>query len=78
MDIRFGPDRFWTTGFEDQVKGCAGRRLHVQRECQSSTVAEVVFWDAIGHFMFQTFGSDVPLELIEAVISEAKGLIRSS
>lgn len=39
-------------------------------------VARVVFWDACGQFYVETFQTDVPLDIFEEVIAEAKTAIR--
>jgi hypothetical protein len=48
------------------------------RSSQDGTRARVTtmtFWDAMGQFFVETFG-DVPLEILEQLIQEAKGAIR--
>lgn len=43
---------------------------------QEIVSAEVVYWDAAGRYFLRTFVEDVPLEAVEALIAEAKELIR--
>jgi hypothetical protein len=43
---------------------------------EAAVVAEVVYWDAAGHYYLQTFSEDVPLEVVEELIAEAKDKIR--
>jgi hypothetical protein len=72
MDRQHGIARYWTVHVEDRGQGFTG--LQLQRELSGSTtvVAELLFWDAIGQFCLETLGSDVPLDVIEELIAEAK------
>jgi hypothetical protein len=76
MESQFGQDRFLTSFIEDHKAGFSGIRLSRQRSGKTSVAAEIVFWDATGHFMVQTFG-EVPLEIIELSIAEAKQKVRT-
>ena len=76
MQRQFGHERYWTTHIEDHTDGYAGFRLHRERFGKTVIAAQVVFWDAAGHFAVQTFDGDVPVEIIEAVIAEAKEQVR--
>lgn len=77
MQREFGHESYWTTYVEDRADGYAGLRLHRKRFGQSAVAAQVVFWDASGGFTVQTFDGDVPVEIIEAVIAEARQLVRT-
>ncbi|REJ85834.1 MAG: hypothetical protein DWQ34_28320 [Planctomycetota bacterium] len=73
MERQFGDVYFETSYFEDQNEGCAGVRLHRTRAgAQPIVAAEVVFWDASGQFFVETFNTDVPLEILERLIAEAR------
>ena len=72
MDRQFADGRFWTVYVEDKTDGFAGLRLHRERLGKTTVAAEVIFWDAAGQYFVQTFNGDVPVEIIEAVIAEAK------
>jgi hypothetical protein len=76
METQFGHERYWTTYVDDPNSGFAG--VHLHRDCFGKTAlaAHVVFWDAAGHFAIQTFDGDVPVEIIEALIAEAKEQVR--
>jgi hypothetical protein len=76
MDKQHGNTRYWTTLVEDRKEGFAGLRLHQERSGNVSDAAEVIFWDAAGQFSVQTFGGDVPLTILEALIEETKGAIK--
>jgi len=75
MQRQFGHERYWSTSI-DHTDGYAGLQLHRERFGNTDIVAQVVFWDADGHFYVQTFGCDVPVEIIETVIAEAKEQVR--
>ncbi len=76
MEIQFGHERYWTTYVEDRKDGYAGLRLHRERFGNAAVAAQVVFWDAAGHFALQTFDGDVPVEIIEALVVETKQRVR--
>ena len=58
--------------------------IHLYRETDHPVVgkfygivAEVVYWDAVGHYCLQTFDRyGVTLEIIELLMAEAKELIK--
>jgi hypothetical protein len=77
MNRRFGDTHFATSYIEDPLAGCSEIRLHRAQSGDSPIVtAEVVFWDASGHFVVETFNGDVPLEIIEELIAEARHRIK--
>lgn len=75
MDRPFGTLRFWTTS---PVAGSDSTALQLHREMreQTAVVAEVVYSDGVGQYFLETFGGDVPLDVLEEFIAEAKDLIR--
>jgi hypothetical protein len=73
MDIYHGHMHFWTTHFEDKAQGCEGFKLHREMFDKREVVAQTTFWDAAGSFVFGTFnGDDVPFEIVEAAMAEAR------
>jgi hypothetical protein len=76
MEVQFGHVRYWTTFVEDRIDGFAGVRLHREHSGKTIVTAEVIFWDATGGFTVQTFDGIVPVEIIEAIIAEAKQTVR--
>jgi len=72
METQLGHERFWTVSVEDRKSGFVGFRLHRERFGKTSVAADVLFWDASGGFTLETFDGEVPVEMIEAVIAEAK------
>jgi hypothetical protein len=57
---------------EDRKEGYVGLELNRVCQCKSERVARIVFWDACGQFSIETLGTDVPLEILEGLIAEAK------
>ena len=80
LDRPHGRDRFWTAPVvDDCTAGCTTLRLHRESHENpedTAVAAEVIFWDAAGQYFLQTFNGDVPLDIIEALIAEAKEKIK--
>jgi hypothetical protein len=72
MERRFGHTRDWTVFVEDRKEGFAGYRLHAESFGKTYIAADVVYWDARGQYFVRTINQDVPVEIIEDVIAEAK------
>ena len=77
MNIQHGHQRFWTTFVEDLKDGYAGFRLHRESFSKTSEAGQTTFWDASGGFVFETFNGDVPVEIVEAAIKEARERIKT-
>ena len=77
MDCEHSGGRYTTVFFNDAKEGCAGLELHRGAEGASRQVAKIVYWDACGHFFLETFDFDVPVDIIEKLIAEAKTLIKT-
>jgi hypothetical protein len=77
VDRLYGDSHFKTLRVDDNVGGSSSLRLQRTRTHEGTTkiVAEVIFWDAAGQFFVETFGEDVPLNVLEELISEAKQTI---
>lgn len=60
----------------DRTAGFTALRLHRETDGKTAVIAEVVFWDACGQYSLQTFNGDVPLDIIEPLILEAKETIK--
>jgi hypothetical protein len=61
----------------DQDEGWCAMRLHREARGQSAIVATIVFWDAEGQFAFETSGTELPLEVVEEFIAEARATIKT-
>jgi hypothetical protein len=77
MDIHYSHLRFWTARFEDKSQGCEGFKLHREAFGKTEVVAQATYWDAAGCFVFGIFnGDDVPFEIAEAAMAEARREIK--
>ena len=82
MDRRCNHSHYWTTSpVSDRKAGSTTLHLHgkfeiTEQATQATVVAEVIYWDAAPGYFLQTFGSEVPVEVIEELIAEAKEKIR--
>lgn len=76
MYTTFGREHLWTTFVQDRADGFVGLQLHCELDGRTAVVAQVLFWDASGQFFVQTFDRDVPVEILEAVIAEARERVR--
>ena len=77
MDRQYGDARFKSCMVEDRAEGYVGYDLMCIRHGKDSCVARILFWDASGQFSVETLGSDVPLGILEELISEAKASIKT-
>ena len=60
----------------DRKEGFTALRLYREQDGCSYRCAEVVYWDACGQYFMETFDGDVPIDIIEELITEAKELIK--
>jgi hypothetical protein len=79
MDKNWGEYHYKSRFVEDRADGFAGLRLTrtLSRTGEQSDVAQVSFWDAGGQFSFETFGADVPINIVRELISEAEEIIKT-
>jgi hypothetical protein len=80
MDRNYAAYRYTTKLVLDNQDGFAALELHrtLSRDPADTAkrVARVVFWDAEGQFSIETFGADIPVDLAEDLVAEAKSVIR--
>ena len=76
MNHQFGTSLFTSLPIADAGAGFAGLELSRTDKGKTMPVARIVFWDACGQFVLETLGTDVPLEIIEDFIAEAKSTIK--
>ena len=62
----------------DDKDGFAGLVLFCTNQNGRERVASVIYWDADGQYAVETFGTDVPLKVIEEIIAEAKAIVKVS
>jgi hypothetical protein len=72
MNRTYAESRFSSAYVEDLKEGFAGMELHRSCGGDHCRVARILYWDACGQFFVETFDFDVPLEIIEELIREAK------
>jgi hypothetical protein len=76
MDFQWADSTYATKRVEDGRDGFIGLELYrTARDGQTSRVATIVFWDAMGQFFLETLGTDLPLEVVERLIAEARATI---
>ena len=76
MDRQFGEARYFSSMIEDCAEGYVGYELLRTQYGKSQQVARIVFWDASGQFSVETFGTDVPLAILEELIAEVKAQMK--
>ena len=76
MNRNWGRFHYSSVFVEDTKDGFAGFELYCCTAENKKRVASVIFWDASGQFAVETFGTDVPLDIIEELIAEAKDRIK--
>ncbi len=78
MNITFGNVVYQTDRFDDRKAGCAGLNLLATLEGETTRVGRITFWDALGQFFMELKGDELPLEVVEKFIAEAKEQISTS
>jgi hypothetical protein len=76
MNRKHGPATYTTRSVADRAAGSAGLELYRDVNGRTECAARLLFWDASGQFNLQTF-SEVPLDIVEQLISEAKQAIKT-
>jgi hypothetical protein len=76
MNRDYSNAHYTTFSVNDGKMGYAALELHRTAKGETKRVARVVFWDASGQFFFETFDVDIPLEIAEDLIAEAKKTIQ--
>jgi hypothetical protein len=67
---------YTTLAVSDNKDGYSGLELYRTNKGKTDRVAKILFWDASGQFFFETFNTDVPLNIVEELITEAKTTIK--
>jgi hypothetical protein len=76
MNRDYSNAQYTTRSLNHRKEGYAALELHRASKGQKKRVARVVFWDASGQFFLETFEVDVPLDIVEDLIAEAKSTIK--
>lgn len=77
MNRQYGEYRYESLFVQDLKDGFAGLELYRQRRDDRERVASVIYWDACGQFFVETFGTDVPLTILEDLATEAKASVKT-
>lgn len=77
MDLVHGHERYTSEQTQDHEEGWSAIELHRVAAGGNVLVARVVFWDAEGQFFLEMPSSELPLRIVESLISEAKHVIRT-
>lgn len=77
MTFEYADSKYVTKLVSDNKAGFTGLELFRTRRSEGveHRVATVIYWDAAGQFYVETFGGDLPLEVIKKVAAEADGLV---
>jgi len=75
-DLHFANAHFWTTTLQDNDQGYSGLRLHQKVGGKTTVAAEVLFWNASGMFYFRTVEGDLPVEIVERLITEPRDAVK--
>jgi len=76
MNRQFSNARYVSSVVEDVAEGFGGFELTRHRAGKEECVAKIIYWDAMGRFFVQTF-DELPLEVLEELIQEARTSIRT-
>lgn len=76
MNQRYGQIHFRSKPFNDTEKGCAGIELLIITEGSCESFGRVIFWDATGQLLLETSNTEVPLDILEELIAEAKAFVK--
>jgi hypothetical protein len=77
MNRNFSDTHYTSLPVDDKNEGYTGIELYRTVQAEKWRVARVLFWDASGQFFFETFDADLPLEIFEQIIAEAKATIKT-
>jgi hypothetical protein len=67
---------YTTNLVDDSEDGWTALHLHRNDGDTDALVARVVFWDAEGQFSIELVERELPLEMVEEFIAEAKAVIK--
>ena len=77
MDRQHADLRYFTRTIDDPDSGVAGLQLFRETEDGIEFMASLMLWDAVGEFWFKPFTAAIPLEIVEALIAEAKAAVKT-
>lgn len=77
MNKTFSDAVYVSCAVQDDHHGFIGLKLHKTSKGIRSLAASIIFWDATGQFVVQTFHSEIPLPILEELIAEAKTTVKT-
>jgi len=75
MNFAFSNVEYSTRAFDDAKAGCAGLELFGTVGGQTIHIGKITFWDAMGRFVIELKADEIPLEVVERFIAQAKAAI---
>ena len=78
MEIKHGTRVYTTVSEDDPADGFAAVNLIAEKNGIGTLAARVVFWDADGQFALEMKVPELPLRVVERLISEAKETIKTA
>ena len=77
MNHKRGKVEYSSVYVDDKKDWFCGFELYCALEGKTQRIASVIYWDACGQFFVETFGSDVPLDILEELISETRERVKT-
>ena len=77
MNRKHGTTRFTTHAVADRLAGSVGLELYREADGTTQIGARILFWDATGQFAFQGFNTEIPLDVVEELISDVKAMVKT-
>ena len=78
MNRKHATSQYTTSTVADRKAGSAGLELYRETKDGKDCVARILFWDASGQFVLETFNNiELPLDIVEELIAEAKDVIKT-
>lgn len=65
-----------TESTSNKHEGYAGLELYQTINGNKKRVARVLFWDASGQFFLETFNVELPVDIVEELIAEARAAVK--
>ena len=72
MNLDFSNVSYRSEKFEDAHAGCVGLKLFATANGQTTEAATITFWDAAGQFFLKLNVPEIPIEVVERFITDAK------
>jgi hypothetical protein len=76
VNRQFGQFLYYSILIRNLEEGYVGYELHRFEDSNSTLVARILYWDACGQFYFETCGCDIPVQILEELIAEARQSIK--